>query len=165
VTKEEFLTNSPEETEQLGRDLGALLEQGVFLALRGELGGGKTCFTRGVVQAVAPESAHLVASPTFAIMNNYPGPLPVYHFDFYRMKGEDDIADLGFLEYLHGEGVCIVEWSERLESLLPAEYVRITFSYAGDERRRIIIEARGAAPEILLSRLLTRIRSDKISLT
>jgi tRNA threonylcarbamoyladenosine biosynthesis protein TsaE len=165
VTKEEFLTNSPEETEELGRHLGALLGPGAFLALRGDLGGGKTCFTRGVVHAVAPESAHLVASPTFAIMNHYPGRLPVYHFDFYRMAGEDDIADLGFAEYLHGEGVCIVEWSERLESLLPADHLRITFHYAGDERRRITVETRGACPEILLSRLLKRIRNEIISLT
>jgi len=165
MTMEEFLTNSPEETEELGRHVGALLGRGAFLALRGDLGGGKTCFTRGVVQAVAPESAHLVASPTFAIMNHYAGPLPVYHFDFYRLTGEDDIADLGFLEYLHGEGVCVVEWSERLERLLPAEYLRITFHHAGDEQRNIIIEAQGTGPEILLSRLLRRIRDDKISLT
>lgn len=165
MTKEDFLTNSPEETEELGRHVGALLEQGAFLALRGELGGGKTCFTRGVVEAIAPESAHLVASPTFAIMNHYPGRLPVYHFDFYRMRDEDDIAELGFMEYLNGEGVCIVEWSERLESLLPTDHLRITFHHAGDERRRIAIETRGAGPEILLSRLLKRIRNDKISLT
>lgn len=162
---EEFLTDSPEETEELGRRVGAQLEQGAFLALLGELGGGKTCFTRGVVQAVAPESAHLVASPTFAIMNHYPGRVPVYHFDFYRMTGEDDIADLGFIEYLHGEGVCVVEWSERLESLLPIDHLRITFHYEGFERRRITIEARGTGPEIVLSRLPGRIRSDKISLT
>jgi tRNA threonylcarbamoyladenosine biosynthesis protein TsaE len=165
VTKAEFLTNSPEETEELGRQLGSLLEQGAFLALRGELGGGKTCFTRGVVLAVAPESAHLVASPTFAIMNHYPGRMPVYHFDFYRMAGEDDIVDLGFAEYLQGDGICIVEWSERLEALFPADHLRITFDYEGFERRRITLETRGAGSEILLSRLLSRIQSDKISLT
>jgi tRNA threonylcarbamoyladenosine biosynthesis protein TsaE len=165
VTKAEFLTNSPEETEALGRHLGSLLGPGAFLALRGDLGGGKTCFTRGVVQAVAPESAHLVASPTFAIMNLYPGPLPVYHFDFYRMAAEYDIIDLGFMDYLYGEGVCIVEWSERLESLLPAGHLQVTFHYADDEKRRITVETRGACPEILLSRLLKRIRDDKISLT
>lgn len=165
MIKEEFLTNSPEETEGLGRHVGTLLEQGTFLALRGELGGGKTCFTRGVVEAVAPESINLVASPTFAIMNHYPGRLPVYHFDFYRMRDEDDIAELGFVEYLHGEGVCIVEWSERLKNLLPADHLRITFHHAGDEQRRIVIEAWGVGPEVLLSRLLKRIRDDKISLT
>ena len=165
MTKEEFLTNSPEETEGLGRQLGSLLGPGAFLALRGDLGGGKTCFTRGVVQAAAPESAHLVASPTFAIMNNYPGRLPVYHFDFYRMASEDDIADLGFLDYLYGEGVCIVEWSERLENLLPADHLRVTFQYAGEERRRITFESRGACHDILLSSLLKRVGSDRISLT
>jgi tRNA threonylcarbamoyladenosine biosynthesis protein TsaE len=165
VIEEVFHTNSPGETEELGRNLGALLDQGAFLALRGELGGGKTCFTRGVVQAAAPESAHLVASPTFAIMNQYPGRVPIYHFDFYRMAGEADIEDLGFSEYLLGEGVCIVEWSERLEGLLPADHLRITFHYAGDDRRMITMEARGTDSEILLSRLLMRIQNGKISLT
>ena len=161
MTKEEFLTNSPEETEALGRHLGSLLGPGAFLALRGDLGGGKTCFTRGVVQAVAPESAHLVASPTFAIMNHYPGRLPVYHFDFYRIAAEDDIANLGFMDYLYGEGVCVVEWSERLENLLPADHLRVTFHFAGDEKRRITVETRGPRSEILLSRLLKRIREIK----
>ncbi|KAB0664772.1 tRNA (adenosine(37)-N6)-threonylcarbamoyltransferase complex ATPase subunit type 1 TsaE [Oryzomonas japonica] len=165
MIQEVFHTNSPGETEELGRQVGALLEQGNFLALRGELGGGKTCFTRGVVQAVAPESAHLVASPTFAIMNQYPGRVPIYHFDFYRMAGEADIDDLGFTEYLQGEGVCIVEWSERLKDLLPADHLRITFCYDSDDRRRITMEARGTSSEILLSRLLKRIQGDKISLT
>ncbi|KAA0895391.1 tRNA (adenosine(37)-N6)-threonylcarbamoyltransferase complex ATPase subunit type 1 TsaE [Oryzomonas rubra] len=165
MIEETFHTNSPGETEELGRQVGALLEQGAFLALRGELGGGKTCFTRGVVQAAAPESAHLVASPTFAIMNQYPGRVPIYHFDFYRMAGEADIDDLGFTEYLQGEGVCIVEWSERLKDLLPADHLCITFRYDGDDRRRITLEARGASSEILLSRLLKRIQGDKISLT
>ncbi|QEM68075.1 tRNA (adenosine(37)-N6)-threonylcarbamoyltransferase complex ATPase subunit type 1 TsaE [Geobacter sp. FeAm09] len=165
MIQEVFHTSSPDETEELGRQVGALLEQGAFLALRGELGGGKTCFTRGVVQAAVPESAHLVASPTFAIMNQYPGRLPIYHFDFYRMAGEADIDDLGFTEYLQGDGVCIVEWSERLEGLLPDDHLRISFHDAGDDRRRIIMEARGPSSEILLSRLLRRIQDDKISLT
>lgn len=165
MTKGEFLTNSPEETEELGRQLGSLLGPGAFLALRGDLGGGKTCFTRGVVQAVAPESARLVASPTFAIMNHYPGRLPVYHFDFYRMASEDDITDLGFTDYLYGAGVCIVEWSERLESLLPADFLLVTFHYEGPDERRIIMEARGAGPDGLLSGLLKRVRENKISLT
>jgi len=158
VIREEFVTNSPEETEALGRRLGTLLQPGDFLALHGDLGGGKTCFTRGVVQALAPESAHLVASPTFAIMNQYPGSLPVYHFDFYRLATEDDIVGLGFMEYLESEGVCVVEWPERLESLLPSAYLLVSFHYDGENSRRITIEARGASPENISSRIQHRIR-------
>ena len=82
-----LISRSPERTEGFGRLIGTLLAPGAFLALHGDLGGGKTCFTRGVVSAVAPESAGLVASPTFAIMNEYPGPVTICHFDFYRLAG------------------------------------------------------------------------------
>jgi tRNA threonylcarbamoyladenosine biosynthesis protein TsaE len=162
VTRREFLTVSPVETEELGRQIGALLERGAFVALRGDLGGGKTCFTRGVVAAAAPESAHLVASPTFAIMNHYPGPVPCYHFDFYRLSGEDEILDLGLEEYLWGGGICIAEWSERLGRLLPSDHLQITFEHAGDDRRRIIVEATGAESEKLLASLVGLADSENI---
>jgi len=143
---------SPEATFELGRKLGAILEKGLFIALKGELGGGKTCFTRGIVAGAAPESSHLVASPTFAIMNEYPGPAPLYHFDFYRLVNGHEIIELGFEEYFHGQGVCIVEWSDRLGDLLPADRLEITFVNAGDDRRQITIEASGTGSLALLQR-------------
>lgn len=144
---------SPLETERLGYQLGLILKPGSFLALRGGLGGGKTCFTRGVVLALAPVSAHMVASPTFAIMNSYPGPVPVHHFDFYRLSGDDDIVELGFEEYFHGKGVCVVEWSERLESLLPDDHLVVEFDYLEDERRLITITACGPISSDILELL------------
>ncbi len=158
----ELISRSPEQTEHLGRLMGRQLNPGMFLALRGELGGGKTCFTRGVVAAVAPESACLVASPTFAIMNEYPGTVPVYHFDFYRLGGAGEILELGFDDYFHGTGVCIVEWSERLEEVLPAERLEITFAHAGDDLRTITLEAHGAAPEKVLTSLAEVLNSEEI---
>lgn len=146
-------TNSPAETEKLGKKIGLLLKGGEFLALSGGLGGGKTCFTRGVVSAVTPENSDLVASPTFAIMNQYSGNISVYHFDFYRMHGEDEIIDLGFEEYLQSGNICIVEWSERLTSLLPNDYLKINFDYADDEQRKVTITAYGANAEVFLKRL------------
>jgi tRNA threonylcarbamoyladenosine biosynthesis protein TsaE len=146
-------TSSPDETERLGRRLGELLSPGMFVALCGELGGGKTCFTRGVVSGAAPESAHLVASPTFAIMNEYPGTPPIHHFDFYRFSSSLEIAELGFEEYFLGQGICLAEWAERLDDLLPQEHLTITFQHGGEERRIITMEAEGAAPEALLERL------------
>lgn len=149
----QITTGSPGETEELGISIGSLLHPGSFLALRGDLGGGKTCLTRGVVAAVAPQSAHLVASPTYAIMNCYPGDTPVYHFDFYRLTGDDDIAELGFEEYFYGDGVCIAEWSERLVELLPADVLTLLFEYIGDDRRLITITSSGQKADNIIERL------------
>lgn len=149
----QIISTSALETEQIGSQLGRLLPPGSFLALRGGLGGGKTCFTRGIVVSAAPESIHLVASPTFAIMNRYPGPVPVYHFDFYRLIGDDDIAELGFEEYFYAQGICVVEWSERLRELLPADLLIVEFEYLEDNQRSIRISARGSISTKILEEL------------
>ena len=154
-----LLSRSAARTEDIGRTLGGLLQAGSFLALFGDLGGGKTCFTRGVVAAVAPDSAHLVASPTYAIMNEYPGPLPVYHFDFYRLASGDEVAELGFDDYFQDKGVCIAEWSERLGGMLPSEHLSITFVHCEGDCRRIVIEARGTKSRTLLAKMMKRLNS------
>lgn len=153
-------SRSAADTERLGQLLAPLLDAGAFLALRGELGGGKTCFTRGLVAGLAPENLALVASPTFAIMNHYPGPLPVYHFDFYRLSGDDEIAELGFEEYLQGAGICIVEWAERLHALLPDERLEFLFCHEDDDRRRIEITASGETARKVLERLAALIDAE-----
>jgi tRNA threonylcarbamoyladenosine biosynthesis protein TsaE len=124
----------------------------------GELGGGKTCLTRGVVSSLAPQSSGLVASPTYAIMNCYPGSIPVYHFDFYRLACDDDIAELGFEEFFYGDGVCIVEWSERLSELLPPDVLTLRFEYAGDERRLITITSSGQNSDEILRRITEKLQ-------
>lgn len=136
-----ILSHSSSETEDIGRKLGSLLYHGAFVALFGELGGGKTCFTRGIVTAAAPKSLHLVASPTFAIMNEYPGPIPVYHFDFYRLTNGHEITELGFEDYFQSDGICIAEWSERLGDMLPKDHIKVTFEHAGGDCRKITILA------------------------
>lgn len=146
-----FISHSPDETERFGEQLGLLLRPGSFLALRGGLGGGKTCFTRGVVASLVPGSAHMVASPTFAIMNSYQGDVPVYHFDFYRLCGDDDIVELGFEDFFYGAGVCIVEWSERINQLMPADHIVITFDFLDEQRRGIDIAATGPESENIIS--------------
>jgi tRNA threonylcarbamoyladenosine biosynthesis protein TsaE len=156
-----LLSHSPLQTEELGRRLGTLLTPGTFVALHGGLGSGKTCLTRGIVAAAAPESAHLVASPTFAIMNGYPGRTPVYHFDFYRLADGHEIAELGFEEYLEGDGICIAEWSERLGDLMPHELLHVTLEYAGDDERTLTIEASGAGPEAILDEFAALLEHEK----
>ena len=157
----QITTGSSRETEELGFSIGSLLQPGSFLALQGDLGGGKTCLTRGVVAALAPQSAHLVASPTYAIMNSYPGRTPVYHFDFYRLAGDDDIAELGFEEFFYGDGVCVVEWSERIGELLPPDVLTLLFEYAGDDRRQITISSSGQKSETVLAWLTEKIQQQK----
>ncbi|NTW99222.1 MAG: tRNA (adenosine(37)-N6)-threonylcarbamoyltransferase complex ATPase subunit type 1 TsaE [Geobacteraceae bacterium] len=162
MSRLQITTNSPGETEQLGTVIGSLLQTGSFLALRGDLGGGKTCFTRGVVASLAPQSSGLVASPTYAIMNCYPGSTPVYHFDFYRLTCDDDIAELGFEEYFYGDGVCVVEWSERLEALLPPDVLTLLFEYAGDDRRLITLAGSGPNSDTVLEYLAEKLRQEEI---
>lgn len=154
-------TSSPEETEALGAAIGALLHPGAFVALRGDLGGGKTCLTRGVVASLAPQGAHLVASPTYAIMNSYPGTTPVYHFDFYRLSGDNDIAELGFEEFFYGDGVCVAEWSERLSELLPTDVLTLQFEYGGDDRRLITVNSSGEKSNAVLEQLAERLQQQK----
>jgi tRNA threonylcarbamoyladenosine biosynthesis protein TsaE len=158
----QITSGSSQETERLGACIGSLLRPGYFVALRGDLGGGKTCLTRGVVAALAPQSAHLVASPTYAIMNCYPGNTPVYHFDFYRLAGDDDIAELGFEEFFYGDGVCIIEWSERLTELLPLDLLTIMFEYSGDNRRVITMTSSGQKSDALLEQLKEELQNKKI---
>ncbi len=156
-----MISRSADRTEEIGRIIGSFLQKGSFLALFGDLGGGKTCFTRGIVTAVAPGSAHLVASPTFAIMNEYPGPLPVFHFDFYRLSSGDEIAELGFDDYFRGDGVCIAEWSERLGYMLPPDHLGITFEHLGDDCRKIRIAARGKDSRAVLARMTAQLNPEE----
>ena len=155
-------TGSTLETEHLGVCIGSLLHPGSFVALKGALGGGKTCLTRGIVASLAPQSAHLVASPTYAIMNCYPGDPPVYHFDFYRLAGDNEIAELGFEEFFYGDGICIAEWSERLNELLPPDLLTILFEYSGDDRRMITMTSSGDKSDVLLEKLHFELQNKKI---
>jgi tRNA threonylcarbamoyladenosine biosynthesis protein TsaE len=161
VPELQITSDSPEETWQLGATLGSLLTSGSFVALRGDLGGGKTCLTRGLVAALSPQSAELVASPTYAIMNSYPGIIPVYHFDFYRLTGDDDVVELGFEEYFYGDGVSIAEWSERLTELLPQDSLTLLFEYAGDNRRQITITSSGLKSDLVIEQLSSRLSKQK----
>lgn len=148
-----LITRSPLETENIGRALGTLLQKGAFVALFGDLGGGKTCFTRGIVAGAAPASLHLVASPTFAIMNEYPGTVPVYHFDFYRLPSGHEITELGFDDYFQGEGICIVEWAERLGNMVPEDHLKVRFEYAAEDCRKISIIAGSPHSQALINEL------------
>lgn len=125
------ITASPEETEALGARLAAdMVAEGNelprFIALYGDLGSGKTAFVRGYTSVIAPKVA--VRSPTFTIVNEYRGGIvPVFHFDMYRISGEDDLYSIGFDDYVDA-GICLSEWSENIEFALPEEYIRVEIS-------------------------------------
>jgi tRNA threonylcarbamoyladenosine biosynthesis protein TsaE len=115
---------------------------GAVVALTGPLGAGKTHFVRAIVEGLAGDGRR-VSSPTFALIHEYEARLPVYHFDAYRLPNEAAFAELGVGEYFDGAGVCLVEWADRVESVLPAEHLRVTIEVTGETSRRFVIEGRG----------------------
>ncbi|HHI69153.1 MAG TPA: tRNA (adenosine(37)-N6)-threonylcarbamoyltransferase complex ATPase subunit type 1 TsaE [Planctomycetes bacterium] len=120
-------TRSPGETEALGRALGRRLQAGLGLALVGELGAGKTLFARGVAQGLGVEGADEVASPSYLLMLEYPGPVPLYHFDGYFASKEETFLTDGGQVLLEGDGVALVEWADRLEEWIPPGFLWIRF--------------------------------------
>ena len=113
----EYITHSPEETEALGARLGAVVRAGTVIAYEGDLGAGKTAFTRGLARGLG--ATDMVTSPTYTIVNEYlSGRLPLFHFDMYRLKSEDDLWDIGWEDYLERSGVCAVEWSENVAAAM-----------------------------------------------
>ena len=134
----EFRTNSPEETEALGAALGRVLTPGTVIAYRGDLGAGKTAFTRGLARGLG--YAEPVTSPTYTIVNEYlGGRLPLFHFDMYRLRSAEDLWDIGWEDYLDRGGVCCVEWSENVAEALENP-LTISIEKLGDTTRRITLE-------------------------
>ena len=133
-----FLTNSPSETERIGAALGAILPAGTILAYRGDLGAGKTAFTRGLARGLGYTES--VTSPTYTIVNEYlGGRLPLFHFDMYRLRCAEDLWDIGWDDYLDRGGICAVEWSENVDEAME-NAVYVTIEKTGEESRRITIE-------------------------
>ena len=135
----EYLSHSPEETEQLGEQLGRTLRPGSVVAYRGDLGMGKTAFTRGLARGLGCTCR--VTSPTFTIVNEYSGALPLFHFDMYRLPDADALFDIGWEDYLDRGGVCAVEWSENVAEALPEDTVWVDLRRleGEDNGRRITI--------------------------
>jgi tRNA threonylcarbamoyladenosine biosynthesis protein TsaE len=138
-----------ERTRELGRRLAALVRAGDVIGLRGDLGAGKTCLAAATALALGAGDDAGVSSPTFAIVNEYRGGrLPVFHMDFYRLAGPDDLFELGLFEYYDGDGVCLVEWCDRFLDLWPAEALTITIGLGEGERRRFTLAGSGRGAEL-----------------
>ena len=133
----EIITNSPAETEDAGASLAARLEPGSVIAFTGDLGAGKTAFTRGLARGLGVTER--VTSPTFTIVNEYEGGrLPLFHFDMYRLGSSDELFDIGWEDYLRRGGICAVEWSENIEDALEEDAIRVDIRRGKHDDQRII---------------------------
>lgn len=128
---------SAEQTFALGLAIGKKAREGDVFALSGELGAGKTCFTGGLARGVGVNEDYAITSPTFTLINEYPGRHRFYHFDIYRLNQIDELNDLGYDEYVSSKGVVAIEWAEKIKNALPDNTITINFTYV-DENRRII---------------------------
>ena len=144
----EFITHSPSETEALGQKLGSILPAGTVIAYRGDLGAGKTAFTRGLARGLGIKDP--VTSPTYTIVNEYSGGrLLLFHFDMYRLSSADDLFDIGWDDYLERQGICAVEWSENVEEALENP-LTVTICKTGEESRKITLEGGPALADFSL---------------
>jgi tRNA threonylcarbamoyladenosine biosynthesis protein TsaE len=147
------LTGSPRQTMGWGSRLGKLLEGGEIIALIGELGAGKTCFVRGVTQGLEVGKDAWIRSPSFTLINEYQGRLPVYHIDLYRVEGRAQLEGLNLREYLYSDGVSLIEWFEHLPADEVDEFLEVRAAYVDDNRRRLTFSPHGQRYEEIVEGL------------
>lgn len=136
-----YYSKSPEETKALAQKFSKELEKGDVITLNGDLGAGKTAFTQGLAEGLGIKE--YLNSPTFTIVNCYEGDLPLYHFDVYRIEDEDEMYEIGYEEYIFGDGISIIEWAEKIKEILPEKRYDITIERdfeQGENFRKITIE-------------------------
>lgn len=143
-------TNSEEETLLLAQNLAKLLKPGDVITLNGDLGSGKTTFTKGLAVGLGIEQ--MIKSPTFTIIKEYDGELPLYHMDAYRLEHSEE--DIGFAEYFYGDGISVVEWSQFIEDFLPEERLNIVIEYVSDNVRRLKFQPIGKHYRNMTNQLL-----------
>ncbi len=135
-----ILSRGPEETREIGRKIGERLMRGDVVALTGILGAGKTCLVQGLVNGLEVKTDY-ITSPSFVLINEYQGRMPVYHFDVYRLNEEKEVLDLGYEEYIDGAGVTIIEWADKISRLLPRRSIRILLTITGPGKRTLNIRS------------------------
>jgi tRNA threonylcarbamoyladenosine biosynthesis protein TsaE len=140
-------------TQTFGHRLAGLLFPGAVIALEGPLGAGKTHLVRAVAEGLGVADSRVVTSPTFVLIQEYQARLPIYHFDAYRLHGDTEFAELGAHEYFEGDGVCLVEWADRVAGCLPAEFLRVTMEVTGKTSRLVTLEGVGERYRALVCNL------------
>lgn len=144
-----FTLTNLEQSQRLGELIGQTAQAGDIFLLHGDLGSGKTTLTQAIGQGLEVEEGCYITSPTFSLMHEYPGRLPLYHFDLYRLEDEEEIAELGFVELLHGPGVAVVEWPDRLGHYTPQDRFDIFLQGTGLDSRQLRITGHGSQQDQL----------------
>jgi tRNA threonylcarbamoyladenosine biosynthesis protein TsaE len=152
-------SESPEETQRLGSGLGRLAQPGDLFMLVGGLGAGKTCLTQGIAWGLDIDG--YATSPTFVVINQYRGRLPLYHIDLYRLDSVEEVVDLGLDDYLYGNGVCVVEWADKAMNVLPPEHLLVEINYVSDTVRDLILNPGGQRYRAMLSQLKKELETAK----
>jgi tRNA threonylcarbamoyladenosine biosynthesis protein TsaE len=147
-----IITKSPEETKKLGKEVSKLVKPGDLLAFYGELGAGKTCFIQGISEGLKVKD--YVTSPSFTIINEYQGKIPIYHFDVFRVSNIEEIIELGYEEYFYGEGLTVIECAEKIENLLPKDHLKIEIKFKNSYERKISFIPQGNRFNIFLEDLI-----------
>ncbi|SHK62514.1 tRNA (adenosine(37)-N6)-threonylcarbamoyltransferase complex ATPase subunit type 1 TsaE [Tepidibacter formicigenes] len=148
---EKIYLKDEKETRGIGYRLGKLLNKGNVVCLIGDLGAGKTTITKSIANAL--DVHDYITSPTFTIVNEYEGRLPLYHFDVYRISSSEEMYEIGFEEYIYGQGVCIIEWANLIEDILPDNYLKVELNYK-EEGREMILTPFGSEYEKIVEELL-----------
>lgn len=156
------ITSSPEQTWEIGQLLGKLLDAGDAVCLYGDLGAGKTNFTYGIARGLDVQEQY-ITSPTFTFVNEYKGRIPLYHMDLYRLKGPDELENIGFDEYIESDGVTVIEWADRAEDELPAECLSVYLSHVDDHSREVGFLAEGERYKKLMEELMQELDRTKAS--
>ena len=146
-------SESADQTVRLGRILGALLPEGSFVALVGGLGAGKTVLTKGIAQGLGVADEREVTSPSFVLVNEYRGRVPVYHVDLYRLENPSELEGIGWDEIISGPAVTLVEWADKAEKYLPEERMEIHLEWAGEKERRILLCGKGQSGQEIIEQL------------
>ena len=149
----QILTRTADETQKLGQTIGRWIEQPLVIALTGDLGSGKTAFVQGLAEGLEVPGQYYITSPTFTLINEYPGRLPLFHIDLYRLDDSSDLQDIGLDELLYDRAVFAIEWAEKMSGDLPAGHLAMTFEITADDYRKISLIAYGHSPADLLKAL------------
>lgn len=151
---------TPAHTASLGEALGKTARPGDIITLAGDLGAGKTTLTQAIGRGLLVPSGCYITSPTFSLIHEYPGRLPLYHIDLYRLAGEDDIEPLGLEEYMYGDGLSVIEWPDRLGRFFPEDCLRITIKIIAASSREAFLQASGPGWEERLAKLVKHLDND-----
>ena len=148
-----LISRSAEDTQIIGKIIGENLSNGDVVALIGELGSGKTCITQGIARGIGVPEEYQITSPTFTLINEYPGKTTLYHVDIYRLSGSQDLEDMGYEEYFYSDGIIVIEWAEKIKELLPGECFYVYLRYLDENKRELKISGRRDKMEKIFEKL------------